>query len=697
MYESHFGLTGSPFQLNPDAAFYFNSRGHGHALSYLKFGAHQGEGFIVVTGEIGAGKTTLVRTLLEGLDRSTVVAAQIVSTQLESVDLVRAILAAFGAPLTHDSKAHLISSLEAFLTALAARGKRALLIIDEAQNLRPETVEELRMLSNFQLGNHALLQSFLVGQPELRVLLKSKSMEQLRQRVIASCHLGPLEATETRAYIEHRLGRVHWKGNPRFSDEAHAEIHACTGGVPRRINRLCNRLLLAAYLGNAGVISATLVADTAAELRAEIGEAAEPVPPAKADEVAPLPAPSRTTSTHPGAAVIAAFGKVADVPSSTGGLIALFDNRSDFFKLAALAQVLAQNRSLPRLSLVHSGATGDLIRGEADARVLPVGCDEFHLEAEGRDYVELTQLAQARFDLLLDRLAPGAVVVIGDSDVNLACCLLARRRGVQIVRLGAGARPVGAINAALIDRLADSLLTDRPDDNEALAREGLAPQGVHCVGNLVGDFVRLAGPYLLDRDISMAGSRLVPDQFAGGFALASVRLGRGHAVADRVAELTPMLRALAFEMPLVWPVSPWELAALREGGHDASLARDAITVIADTGYIEVLNLLRHASLLIHGAERELADEALLFGKRTLAIGVPDLAVVRGSSVPQRVVGWNHEVAARAMRALKASKGKETARPEAWDGSAASRIAELFLGGARSRPKMIVKVASESTS
>ena len=234
MYESHFGFTGSPFQLNPDPAFYFESRGHGNALAYLKFGAHQGEGFIVVTGEIGAGKTTLVRTLLEGLNPEQVVAAQVVSTQLESGELLQAILMAFGIASASNSKAHLIGSLEAFLTSLAAKGRRALLIIDEAQNLKHEAVEELRMLSNFQLGKYGLLQSSLVGQPELRQLLQSKSMEQLRQRVIASCHLGPLLPAETRAYVEHRLRLVGWSDKPAFEPEAFDQIHRWTGGVPAR-------------------------------------------------------------------------------------------------------------------------------------------------------------------------------------------------------------------------------------------------------------------------------------------------------------------------------------------------------------------------------------------------------------------------------------------------------------------------------
>lgn len=283
MYESHFSFSGSPFQLNPDPAFYFDSRGHSNALAYLKFGAHQGEGFIVVTGEIGAGKTTLVRTLLEGLDPDQVVAAQVVSTQLESSELLQAILMAFGVGSSSTSKAHLIASLEAFLTGLAAKGRRALLIIDEAQNLRHEAVEELRMLSNFQLGKYGLLQSFLVGQPELRGLLQSKSMEQLRQRVIASCHLGPLDQAETRAYIEHRLRLVGWNGEtPKFEADALDRIHYWTGGVPRKINRQCNRMLLGAFLANANTISLALIDETATELRNEIGEvlsAGLPPPP----------------------------------------------------------------------------------------------------------------------------------------------------------------------------------------------------------------------------------------------------------------------------------------------------------------------------------------------------------------------------------------------------------------------------------
>lgn len=273
MFESHFGLQGPPFQLSPDPSFYFESKGHGNALAYLKFGVYQGEGFIVVTGHVGAGKTTLVRTLLAGLDPNRIVAAQVLNTQLDAGDLLRSICAAFGVPSQGQTKAQLIASLEAFFTAVAAAGRRALLIVDEAQNLGLSEIEELRMLSNFQLGNQALLQSFLVGQPELREKLQSPALEQLRQRVIASCHLGPLTADETARYVEHRLKRVGWTGRPSFASHALALVHQHTGGIPRRINLLCTRLLLSAFLDGTDAIDADRVERVAGEVRGELGYA----------------------------------------------------------------------------------------------------------------------------------------------------------------------------------------------------------------------------------------------------------------------------------------------------------------------------------------------------------------------------------------------------------------------------------------
>ncbi|MBA2412118.1 MAG: AAA family ATPase [Burkholderiaceae bacterium] len=271
MYEDFYGFRGKPFQLSPDPEFYFGSKGHKSAFSYLKYGVYQGEGFLVITGDIGTGKTTLVRTLLNELDTGEVVAAQIVSTQLDADDLLRAVATAFGVNAQHNGKAQLIATIEAFLLTTFQKGKRALLIVDEAQNLGARSLEELRMLSNFQCGDHALLQSFLIGQPELRMLMRSPLMEQFRQRVIASYHLGPLDQVDTRAYIEHRLNFVGWKDDPRLEADAFVEIHRATGGVPRRINSLCNRVLLAGYLAEKHVLGRTDVASAATEIANEMG------------------------------------------------------------------------------------------------------------------------------------------------------------------------------------------------------------------------------------------------------------------------------------------------------------------------------------------------------------------------------------------------------------------------------------------
>ena len=244
MYESFYGFSAKPFQLKPDPNFFFGSKGHKRAMAYLEYGLSQGEGFIVITGDVGAGKTTLVRNLFRKLEAKNILAAQLVSTHLGSDDTLRMAAAAFGLPFKDASKADLLTSLEEFLRLCDRQGKRALLVVDEAQNLASSAVEELRMLSNFQTADKSLLQTFLLGQPEFRKTLNGSEMEQLRQRVIATYHLGPMDASETRSYIEHRLGTVGWHVDPSFGEDAFAAIYDYTTGIPRKINTLCDRLLL---------------------------------------------------------------------------------------------------------------------------------------------------------------------------------------------------------------------------------------------------------------------------------------------------------------------------------------------------------------------------------------------------------------------------------------------------------------------
>ncbi|MEO8411268.1 MAG: XrtA/PEP-CTERM system-associated ATPase [Propionivibrio sp.] len=230
---------------------------------------HQNEGFIVITGEVGAGKTTIVRGLLANLDVEKVVAAQLVSTQLDAEDTLRMVAAAFGVRTKSLGKSDVLLALEAYLIDVTCQGKRCLLIVDEAQNLTPRAVEELRMLSNFQFETHALLQSFLIGQPEFRRIMQSQHMQQLRQRVIAACHIGPMAQDETEAYIEHRLKCAGFAGTRLFDSGACEAIFEASGGIPRRINSLCDRLLLSGFLSGKREFAIAEVESVAKEINDE--------------------------------------------------------------------------------------------------------------------------------------------------------------------------------------------------------------------------------------------------------------------------------------------------------------------------------------------------------------------------------------------------------------------------------------------
>ena len=276
MYADFYGLTAQPFQLTPDARFFFESTVHRQAMAYLVYGLRHAEGFIVITGEVGAGKTILVENLLSTINRSSFVTAKIVTTQLAGDDLLHMVAAGFGIVKEGLAKGPLLQRISEFVLAQHRSGKRVLLIVDEAQNLSFEALEELRMLSNIFFDRTMALQSFLLGQPQFRVTLGSPRLEQLRQRVTAAYHLGPLGEGESRAYVEHRLRRADWKDDPHFADDCFPLIHQRTGGVPRQINTLCSRLLLFGFLEELHTLTAHAVEKVANDLREEIALAATP-------------------------------------------------------------------------------------------------------------------------------------------------------------------------------------------------------------------------------------------------------------------------------------------------------------------------------------------------------------------------------------------------------------------------------------
>ncbi len=276
MYEEFFSFQGSPFRLAPDPKFFFGSKSHNKAMAYLHYGLRQAEGFIVITGEIGAGKSILIGHLLDQLDRSNILAANLVTPNLSPEDLLSQILSAFRIEPAAKGRSAEIEAFEDFLFDQMNHGRRVLLVVDEAQNLPLKTLEELRVLSNLNYEGTPLFQVFLVGQPDFRETMARSDMEQLRQRVIATYHLEPMSREDTEKYIEHRLKQVGWDGDPTFANDAYAAIHAATGGVPRKIHKLCNRALLYCSVEKLhkadGAVIAAVLADLAAEQSATAPE-----------------------------------------------------------------------------------------------------------------------------------------------------------------------------------------------------------------------------------------------------------------------------------------------------------------------------------------------------------------------------------------------------------------------------------------
>ena len=244
MYEKFYNLKAKPFRLSPDPRFLFRSAAHSKALAYLRYGLQTGEGFVVITGGVGTGKTTLARLILSKINKSKVIAVELVTSQLESDDMLRLVAAALGLAHQDLPKSTLLRNIETYLMARAREGKRVLLLVVEVQNLSHGAMEELRMLSNFQVGERALLQTFLLGQDEFRPKLQSAGMEQFRQRIIASYHLDPLNRKEIQDYIFHRLRLCGWQDDPHIQSDVFEKIYEHSSGVPRRINKLCDRLLL---------------------------------------------------------------------------------------------------------------------------------------------------------------------------------------------------------------------------------------------------------------------------------------------------------------------------------------------------------------------------------------------------------------------------------------------------------------------
>lgn len=311
MYEQYYGFSGRPFQLTPDPSFYFESASHRKAMSYLGYGLNQGEGFIVITGEVGAGKSTLVAHLMERVDPAALTVAQVVTSALDGEELIHVVAQSFGLAVEGKDKASALGAIERHLQDEARAGRRCLLIVDECQNLDFTALEELRMLSNFQLGSHPLLQSLLLGQPEFRrTLAHHPNLDQLRQRIIASHHLEALGAPEVEDYIRHRLEHVDWQGRPALGEGLLPALYDATSGIPRRVNQVMNRLLLLGAIEECDTLSVDMLQAVCEEMASDQARGAEmrsePAPVAAVPATAPADPATQGVPTGEVAAMLAA-------------------------------------------------------------------------------------------------------------------------------------------------------------------------------------------------------------------------------------------------------------------------------------------------------------------------------------------------------------------------------------------------------
>ena len=314
MYTAFFGLREKPFDLLPNPDFLYPSRAHKRALTYLTHGIKERAGFILLTGEVGSGKTTLIRNMIRSQLRDSVL-AKVFNTRVDSLQLLMQINGDFGLDTDGRDKATLLRELNDFLIEQYAQRRQAVLIIDEAQNLSAEILEEVRMLSNLETDRDKLLQIILVGQPELRDILARPDLLQLRQRIQINCHLQPLSAAEVREYILFRLEKAGNKTALVFDDDAVEAIATYSRGIPRLVNILCDYIMIDAFSSQTRNIEGSVIHELAADLSFE-AQYWNPEPPKKPEAAAAIAAPEEKRDTYDVARNTAAQSRILSVIGS---------------------------------------------------------------------------------------------------------------------------------------------------------------------------------------------------------------------------------------------------------------------------------------------------------------------------------------------------------------------------------------------
>lgn len=287
MYKKFYALTRNPFEITPDPYFLFPTARHNEALASICHGVLRHKGFIVVTGEVGTGKTLLVRCLLELLRRQEIASANVFNPCLSPIEFLRYIAGDLGVKVSNQDKGTLLLELNSYLIARYRRGLTTVLIVDEAQHLQPELLEEVRLLTNLETSQQKLLQIVLVGQPELDQKMDSPQLRQLKQRIALRCQLEPLQELETRGYILRRLARAGANSHAAFifTDEAVASVYRYSRGIPRLINTICENALIAGYAQKALTVSPEVIEEVAKDLRLNVSTPPITTPPSDGQQL----------------------------------------------------------------------------------------------------------------------------------------------------------------------------------------------------------------------------------------------------------------------------------------------------------------------------------------------------------------------------------------------------------------------------
>ena len=695
MYQDFYKLTALPFQLSPDPHFFFSSSGHKRALSYLRFGVNKGEGFIVITGHVGTGKTTLAAALFKELEGNNILTANVVTSQLGGDDILRMVAASFG--LKHEglSKASLMTNIETFFHICKQQKKRALLVIDEAQNLPKESLEELRMLSNFQDGQKALLQTFLLGQAEFRDTIALPELEQLRQRVIASYHLHPMSSQETEGYIKHRLQTAGWQGDPGFTGGAFTRIYQQTRGVPRLINSLCDRLLLFGSIEEIHLIDEKVLQIVIEELEGEVSFSVAPnVDYVDAPEFVSSSSDLRDDSESNVASdqvVAQRFAPQAEVAryepptyikkyNSVGKkILCVIGSRANVAKISPIIKALSAGDEPLEPLLVHTGLQYDEILSGPFFEQLGVPSPQFDLGVGESSQSEQTAEIMRRFEPLLIEQEPAAVLLVGDVNATLACALVAAKRQIPVVHVEAGLRSYDRnmpeeINRVLTDQVSDLLFVTESDAQVNLRKEGVGTERVRFVGNVMIDTLKdnLERAIPIEQTLSRMG---LDDQEAivsGEFALLTLHRDSNIDDPEVLERLLRTFRALSKQVPIIFPRHPRTEKVIEEAGLEYLLDCEGIFSTGPFSYLEMLSFIKKAKFVM--------TDSGCIQEETTALGVPCLTLRENTERPITVtLGTNTVVGSEASKIVETVKdiiatgGKRGNIPELWDGQSAMRI------------------------